>query len=401
VEYIGYKFRLYPTAEQQVFLAKHFGCVRWVYNYGLNTKKAAWTKRKEDISRYDLQATLPVLKKTTGTEWLAEVDAHCLQKALINLEMAYIKFFRTHEGFPKFKSKYSRQSYTLPQGGIVGEDFVKIAKIGKIKAVISRQPTGKVKVVTISKTTTGKYFASVLCETGSYSIPKLPVEESTTVGIDLGLIHYATLSTGEQIKNPRNFKKALKKLRRRSRQFSRSKNGSQNKKKTRKALALCHEQVANRRNDFLHKLTTRLVQNNQMNTFCLEDLAVSDMLQDEKKNSAYTRSMADAGWRTFRSMLEYKAERAGKNVLVIGRYDPSTKTCQCGAINHNLTVRDRVWTCPTCGAVNDRDLNAANNIKKWALHPRNQSVPQGMRESTPVESGNRLLCETGTLAVTG
>jgi putative transposase len=375
----AFQYRLYPNAAQSILLAKHFGCVRWLYNRGLKMKTEAWTERKENLSRYDISAHLPAWKKAEETAWLSEVNSQSLQSALVNLEAAYTRFFREKKGFPKFKSKHHRQSFQVPQSGAVGDGFVKIPKVGQIKAVISREIVGTIKTITISRTSTGKYFASVLCDDGLEAPAKMPVTEAGTVGIDLGLKDFAVLSTGERVANPRNIKRAEKKLRRAQRRLSRRVKGSRNRDKQRRKVARVHEKVANRRKDFLQKTTTRLVADNQSDSFAIEDLAVGNMLQ----NRRLAKAISDAGWATFRTLLESKAERAGKNVLVIGRWEPSSKACSCGIVNKELKLSDRVWSC-VCGATHDRDLLAANNIKRFALHPRN-SLPQEMRESTPVE----------------
>lgn len=379
------KYRIYPNAEQEVFLSKHFGCVRWLYNRALTTKKEAWEAEKRNVTRYDLSAELPTLKKAEETAWLKEVNSQSLQAALVNLDMAYTRFFREKKGFPKFKSKHDRQSFQVPQFGVVGDDFVQIPKVGKLKAKISRPVEGKIKTITISKTPTGKYFASVLCETDEPTPEKMPVTEPGTVGIDLGLKSFAVLSTGEVVANPRPLKKRLKQLRRAQRRMDKRKKGSNNRNKQRKVVARLHERVTNTRKDFLHKLTTRLVRDNQTDSFAIEDLAVSNMV----KNHRLARSIADAGWGTFRTFLEYKAERAGKNVLVIGRFEPSSKTDhKTGAHLPDLKLSDRVIRHAD-GTTTCRDLNAALNIKRFALHPQNKSVASEGREITPVETVNR------------
>lgn len=374
----AYVYRLYPNTEQCAFLEKHFGCVRWIYNRGLAMKIEAWTERKEHLSRYDVQAHLPAWKKAEDTAWLSEVNSQSLQASLVNLESAYTKFFREKKGFPSFKSKRHRQSFQVPQSGMVGDAFVRIPKVGRIKAVISREPLGTVKTITISRTATGKYFASVLCDDGLELPAKVPVTEAGTIGVDLGIKDYAVLSSGERIANPCNIKRGEKKLRRAQRRLSRRVKGSNNRNKQRNIVARVHEKVANRRKDFLHKLTTRLVRDNQTDSFAIEDLAVSDMV----KNRRLAKAISDASWGEFRRQLQYKADRAGKNVIVIGRFEPSSKACcKCNKINNALTLKDREWTC-ICGAIHDRDLSAAINIKRFALHPQNKSLPADCREST-------------------
>lgn len=379
--YRAFKYRIYPTSAQASLLSKHFGCVRWLYNRSLELKTTAWTERKENITRYQLSAELPALKSSDETCWLKEVNAQSLQQALVNLDTAYVKFFRSGAKFPKFKSKHGVQSFQVPQHASIQGSYIKLPKIGQVRAKIDRDYVGGIKTVTISRTTTGKYFASVLCDDGVELPAKKPVSEAGTIGIDLGLKHFATLSDGRKIDNPRPLRRRLKRLARAQRIQARRTKGGKNRDKQRRVVARCHEKVANTRKDFLHKLTTSLVRDNQTDTFAIEDLAVSNMM----KNHRLALSIADAGWGTFRTLLQYKAERAGKNVLVISRFDPSSKACTCGILNKDLKLSDRVWTCE-CGRVHDRDLNAARNIKRFALHPQNRSVPRDTRESTPEET---------------
>lgn len=339
-------------------------------------KTEAWTERKENLSRYDIQAHLPAWKKAEATTWLSEVNAQSLQASLVNLEAAYTKFFRDKKGFPRFKSKHDRQSFQVPQSGKVGAGFVQIPKVGKIMAAISREVVGTIKTITISRRSTGKYFASVLCDDGLEMPAKMPTTEAGTIGVDLGIKSFAVLSTGEKISNPRNIMRSAKKLRRAQRQLSRCVKGSNNRNKKRRIVARVHEQVANRRNDFLHQLTTKLVRDNQTDSFAIEGLAVSNMV----RNRRLSKAISDVSWGEFRRQLKYKADRAGKNVLVIGRFEPSSKTCSCGKVNDALKLSDRVWTCG-CGATHDRDLLAARNVKRFALHPRNP-IGRDTSEST-------------------
>lgn len=365
--HVAYRYRLYPNAEQEVLLTKHFGCARFAYNTALALKIKTWETEKKNLSQFDLCKIFPKMRKEEPTAWLKEVCSHALQCEMAHLDAAYTRFFREKKGFPKFKSKHhDLKSYSTNTGLAVGEDYVRLPKIGNVKAVISRPIYGRIMKATVSQTPTGKYFVSVLCEDGREMSPKAEVTEDGTVGIDLGLTHFCTLSTGEKVENPRHFKKVLKRLRRAQRKFSRRRKGSNNRTKQRRRVARVHEQVTNRRRDFQHKLSTRLVRDNQTNAIALETLSVSGM----QKNSRLARSISDAGWSGFVEMLEYKAERSGKTVLRIGRFEPSSKLCSCGALNHNLKLSDRTWTCGECGATHDRDLLAARNVKMMALHPK-------------------------------
>ena len=371
------QYRLYPTEDQKVLLAKHFGCARWVYNYGLEAKKEAWEERKEFVSRYNLSARIPVLRKDPETKWLSEVNAQSLQASLINLERAYVGFFREKKGHPKFKSKFGRQSFQVPQCGEVGTDFVKVPKLKEISAIVHRPVIGKIKTITISQAPTGKYFAAVLSETDEVPPEKVPITEGGTVGIDLGLKHFAVLSTGEKVANPQHLKRHSRRLKAQQRRLSRRKKDSNRRSKQRLVVARVHERISNSRKDFLHKLTSKLVRDNQTDTFALEDLVVSNMV----KNHHLASAISDVGWAEFRRQLVYKAEKVGKNIVIVGRFEPSSKKCSgCGKVKDSLSLSERVWTC-TCGAVHDRDLNAARNIKMYATHPQNL-LPRVTREST-------------------
>jgi putative transposase len=362
----GFRYRLYPNAEQRTLFAKHFGCVRFAYNHALALKIKTWETEKKSLSQFDLCKVFPKLKKEEETAWLSEVCSHALQCEMANLDVAFTKFFREKKGFPKFKSKRDSQSYSTNTGISVGEKTVRLPKLGDVSAVVSRPASGRIVKATVSQTATGKYFVSVLCEDGTKIPEKMPVTEAGTVGVDLGLTDFAVLSTGERVANPRYHKKALARLRRAQRKLSRRSKGSNNRIKQRRKVARIHERVADRRRDFHHKLSTRLVRDNQTNAIALETLSVSGM----QKNSRLARSIGDAGWTSFVGMLEYKAERAGKTVLRIGRFEPSSKLCSCGVVNKVLKLSDRIWTCGTCGTTHDRDILAASNIKRMALHPR-------------------------------
>lgn len=361
----AYKYRLFPTKEQEVLLAKHFGCSRWMYNYALDKKINSYQKEKKSLSRFEIQKDLPTLKKTEGTEWLKEVNSQTLQASLENLDKAFTKFFRDKKGFPKFKSKHNnRQSFSVPQNGVV--DFetntISLPKFQKpIKCKLHRKFNGKSKTVTVSKTPTGKYYVSVLVEVNE-ELPVLkPIDENKAVGVDIGIKTFAVLSNGDEIQNPRNLKKSLKKLKKLQRKVSKKEKGSNNRKKAVSKLAKMHEKVSNRRFDFLHKVTAKLVSEND--TICLETLSASNMM----KNHKLAQALSDISIGKFNEILEYKAKWNGVNVLRIGRFQPSSKMCSCGEVNKELKLSDRVWTCKSCGVTHDRDKLAANNIKKFAF----------------------------------
>lgn len=373
--HMAFKYRLYPTAAQRVMFAKHFGCARWAYNYALAMKIKAWETEKKSLSQFELMREFPKLKKQAETAWLGEVCSHSLQAEMNNLDAAYTRFFREKKGFPKFKSKRDYQSYSTNTGLAVGDTFVNLPKIGEVSAVISRPIVGRIQKATVSRTPTGKYFVSVHCTDDKDAPKKKRVTASGTVGVDLGLTHFATFSTGEKIESPRHLKSSQRRLTRAQRRLSRRKKGSNNRRKQRLVVARVHEKIANRRRDFQHKLSTRLIRENQ--AVALETLGVLGMQQSRP----LAQAISDAGWSQFVSMLEYKAERHGKTVLRIGRFEPSSKLCECGVVNDALKLSDRTWTCRCCGKTHDRDVLAAQNIKRMALHPKNR-VRQELPELT-------------------
>jgi putative transposase len=353
----AYKYRLYPTLAQQELIRKHIGSCRFVYNLALETRQTAYAGNKINLNYFALQNQLPDLKKECP--WLKEVCAQSLQVAIRNLDNAFTLFFKGHSNFPKFKSKYKgSQSFNVPQKVIVVDDKLFIPKFREgIKIILSRSLPGKIKNATISRTFTGKYFVSILCDTGQTISSKPIIEEKTSIGIDLGIKSYLITSDGEVLDNPKYLKKSEAKLKYIQRKYSKYKG-----KKTKQKLILLHEKIANQRKDFLHKTSSKLISENQ--TICTEDLNISGML----KNHSLAKSIFDAGWGEFVKQLEYKAEWYGKNILKIGRFDPSSKTCSsCGYINRDLKLSDREWTCPKCSSVLDRDVNAAVNIKSFAL----------------------------------
>jgi putative transposase len=358
----AYKYRIYPNNKQQTLLAKHFGCARFIYNWGLATKTTAYQKTGKSPSCFSLMSKLPQLKKEN--EWLKEINSQSLQMSLRNLDNAFQRFFKKRGGYPKFKKKYAKQSCQFPQSSAVSFEnnrlYVMKFREG-IKCKFDRKFTGDIKTVTISCSKTGKYYASIIVDNGKKLPKKVKPKKAKSIGVDLGLNHFITLSSGEKIVNPRHFRKLEHILKIRQKQLSRKKLGSSNRNKARKKVALIHERICNQRYDFLHKLSKRLIDENQ--AVCLEDLNVSGML----KNHKLAKNISDASWSTFCSYLSYKADWYGKTILTIGRFDPSSKLCsQCGCINTDLKLSDRTWVCD-CGAKHDRDILAANNILNFAF----------------------------------
>ena len=369
MKYRAYKYRLYPNKQQEVLLAKHFGCCRFLYNYALDKKVKAYQKDKTSISRYQIQAELPTMKKSEKYCWLSEVNSLSLQAALANLDSAFVKFFREKKGFPNFKSKKeSKQSFSIPQNTRVkfDEGRVYIPKFRQgIKARFHRKFEGLVKTSVITRTSTCKYYISILVEVNEVDAAPKPISENKAVGIDLGIKTFAVLSDGTEIQNHKYLKRSIKKVKRLQRSLSKKTKGSKNREKARLRLARAHERVCNQRNDFLHQVTYRLVAN--YDTICLETLSASNMI----KNHHLAQALEDIAINRFNTLLEYKAKEHGVNILRIGRFEPSSKMCTCGYINHNLTLSMRRWKCPVCGAVHDRDLLAANNIKRFAFNKLN------------------------------
>jgi len=352
----AFKYRLYPTEPQKELIAKHIGSSRFVYNLALETKNTAYLGSKHNFSPFDLIKQLPELKKEC--EWLKEVNSQSLQQSIQNMDIAFKKFFKG-AGFPKFKSKHrGKQSFAVPQNVKVENNLLIIPKFKEgIDIVLHRPIKGTVKSATVSRTPTGKYFVSILVDTNTEQPTKAPIKENTSIGVDLGIKDFGITSDGEVIKNPKHLRKAQSRLKYVQRKYSKNKG-----KRTKKRLALLHEKVVNKRKDFLHKVSTQLIRENQ--TIALETLAVKNMV----KNHCLAQAISDASWSTFVSMLEYKAEWYGKNILRIGQFAPSSKTCSnCGSINKELTLKDREWTCGSCSTVLDRDINAAVNIKSFAL----------------------------------
>jgi putative transposase len=357
----AYKYRIFPNEEQKVFLTNIFGQVRFIYNLALETKQMAYNGNKKSLTCVDLTNQIIELKKECA--WLKESPSQALQMALRNLDNAYTNFFKG-KGFPKYKNKYSKQSFQLPQGVYLSEDNKQIF-IPKLKYVaidLHRKFEGKIKTTTISKTTTDKYFVSLLIETNKNKPNKKPIDNATSVGLDMGIKDFVITSNNRKYKNHGFLKQSLRQLRIEQRSLVRKQKGSNRYDKQKRKLALLHEHIANQRKDYLHKISKELI--DAYDTICLEDLAVSNMVQ----NHNLARSISDVSWSMFKSMLEYKTEWYGKNIRTIGRFEPSSKACSdCGAINKELRLSDREWVCKECGSVHDRDVNAAINIKNFGL----------------------------------
>lgn len=398
-----FKYRIYPTDEQKNLIEKHFGCCRYIYNWALHKKIEAYKKDKTSLSRFDLQKQLPVMKKNESTKWLSEVGAQSLQASLLHLERSYRNFYENTHNFPKFKSKNSKNSYSLPRG--VKVDFenktIQLLKIGKVRLILSRTFEGKIKNVTISKITTGKYFASVLVDNKSLKEKKLQnIDINTTIGIDVGLKTLLTCSDGQTIENKKFLKQQLDKLKILQRRASKKKKGSQNKKKANLKVAKLHEKIKNQREDYLHKITHQLTKENQFSAIVVENLSVKNLSsrckpkQDENEKflpngqaakSNLNQLFLDASLSKFFEYLKYKCELNGVNFIKIGRFEPSSKTCSfCGIKKEKLKLSERTFNCEGCGASIDRDLNAAINIKNFGLKKSGEALTEEPAESQTV-----------------
>lgn len=360
----AYKFRIYPNEEQEVLLAKTFGCVRLVYNYYLDCKIKAYETNKKSMSYNDCAKDLVSLKKDRS--FLKEVDSISLQQSLRHLDTAYQNFFRDKKvGFPKFKSKKNHHfsySTVCVNNNIRLEDGYLI--LPKIKAVKIKQhrtiPTNYIlKSVTISKTPTDKYFVSILYE---YDVEIKAVEPITSIGLDFSMNELFVSSEGETADYPRYYKQSLEKLAREQRILSHRQKGSNRYYQQKRKVAILHEKIANQRKDFLHKMSRQIA--NVYDVVCIEDLNMKDMSQSLN----FGKSVADNGWGMFSTFLAYKLAELGKTLVKVDKWYPSSKTCHvCGYVYQDLQLSERKWTCSCCNTIHDRDKNASINIKRKGL----------------------------------
>jgi putative transposase len=352
----SYKYKLKPSEEQIVLLNKHFGSIRFAYNYFLNERKREYETNKQSLNYYDNAKSLTELKKQEEHVWLNEINSQSLQNSLKNLDDAYNGFFKKRTGFPKFKSKHTKNSFKIPQFVKLEKGKLKIPKFKEpIDLILSRSFTGIIKQCTISKTPTNEYFVSILVETEHSVVPKT----GKTVGIDLGIKDFVITSEGYKYKNNRYTKTYTKKLKERQQHLSRKTKGSNRYQNQKLKVATIHKKITNSRLDNLHKVSTELIK--KYDVIVLEDLNIKGMI----KNHKLSKHIADASWSKFIELLTYKAEWNDKKIVQIDRFFPSSKTCNCcGYINQNLNLDMREWTCPSCNTKLDRDLNASINILK-------------------------------------
>jgi len=435
------KVRIYPTEEQVIQLSKDFGATRWLWNQSLVLMSQTYKETGKGVSAYDMKKRIPELKKEY--EWLKETYSQCLQQSILNLSQAFINFFEGRTKYPTFKNKFDRQSVQYPANvKIADEDAIKFpGNLGVVKAKIHRVlPSGKVKTVTVSKTPDGRYFASLLIDDGSAkpeitsdgacleknALGETPlarrvartedsgIRSSATfrcLGIDLGLIDFVVTSDGSKFRNPKHLKKHTKNLKRKQQKLSRKTKGSQTRNRARRMVAKVHGKIARVRSDFLHKLSRKLVNENQV--VVVENLAVKNMV----KNHTLAQAINDAGWGMFCTMLKYKAEFDGKTYLEVDRFFPSSHLCSNTLLQiPKMDLSVRSFDCPHCHQKHDRDVNAAINIKNEGLRilalgisataNRGSVNPKGSgrkkstnSEVAPIEIGSpRSICTGGGAA---
>jgi len=354
----AYKYRIYPTSEQSILLAKSFGCVRWFYNYALNLTSETYKTTGKGLSRHEIINKLPSLKKEH--EWLTEPPSQCLQQVALDLSSAFLNFFEKRGKYPNFKRKGQKQSIRFPQGIKLNGNYLTLPKLGNVYCKVSRLPSGKLKSVTVSVIPSGEYYAACLYDDGQ-DIP-VSYKEGKAVGLDMGITHYAITSDGTKHGNPKYYRKYETRLANRQKTFSRKHKGSSNRNKARLKVAKIHNKITRCREDFLHKLSRKLVDENQV--IVVENLAVRNMLRNHK----LAKSISDAGWGQFCTLLKYKAEWFGKTYIEVDRFFPSSKTCSnCLHQVDNLSLDIRSWQCPKCQMLHDRDINAAINIRNEGL----------------------------------
>ncbi len=362
------KVRIYPTDEQSIALAKHFGCTRWLWNHSLAVITETYKTTGKGLSGLTMKKRIPELK--VEYEWLKECYSQCLQQSVLNLGQAFVNFFEGRAKYPNFKSKHHRQSIQFPQNvKVISDSAIKFpGLLGTVVAKIHRPIEGAIKTVTVSRNPDGKYFASLLIEDGTAKPESsavgaaCPQDLGNAIGIDLGLADFAITSDGSKFANPRHLKKHESNLKRKQRKLSRRKKGSKNRNKARLKVASVHSKIARVREDFHHKLSRKIVNENQV--IVVEDLAVKNMV----KNHNLAKAISDVGWGQFCTMLKYKAEFEGKVYLEIGRFFPSSHLCSKTLLPlEKMDLSIRSFVCPHCSERHDRDINAAVNIRNEGL----------------------------------
>lgn len=352
------RIRLYPTARQGASLSVQFGCARWAWNEAFATSQKLYADTGKGLNYHAMAVRLPKLKEQNP--WLKDADSQALQASLQNLSRAFENFFAKRGRFPRFKSKHGRQSIQYPQRVKLDGNKIYLPKVGWVKCVVHRGIAGPLKTVTVSRNACGQYHAAILTDDGVVMPPVSA--KGKAIGVDVGLNHLAVTSDGAKFDNPRFLKKALRNLKRKQQSLSRKKKGSNNRDKARRLVARAHERVACARKDHLHKLSRRIVNENQV--VCVENLNVKGMV----KNRSMARAVSDVGWSMLTGFLEYKCAQEGKAFVKCDRWYPSSKTCNhCQHQVGDMPLDVRSWTCTQCGTHHDRDINAALNIRDEGL----------------------------------
>ena len=375
----AYKYRLYPTAEQRQFMAQSFGNVRKVYNLALDLRCILYQGCGRSVSRFDTQAQLVIWKELYP--YLVESNSQSLQYAIKQVDDAFTNWWKHGAGHPMPKRKRDRQAFHNPQHCSIDwkHKTLTIPKCKEIPVVLHRPFYGNIKDVTISLNPDGKYYASILVDTAIQPQACKPVETSTTIGIDTGIKTFAVCSDGREFQTPHFAKAQARRLKHYQRELRLKQKDSKNRAETLRRIAKIHAHIANQRLDHIHKVTYELTHDSQVRTICIEDLNVKGMM----RNHHLAYSLADASIGKFYEILRYKCEWYGVNLVTIGRWDASSKTCSvCGEVNRSLKLSDRHWTCICCGTYHDRDYNASVNIKNFGL---SQTLPGDAREVTPVD----------------
>ncbi|MPW75112.1 transposase [Moraxella catarrhalis] len=363
----AYKYRIYPNQKQAIAFEQHFGCVRFVYNWALALQNRYYKIFGKSLSRSKIQSQLVKKKKAGKFAWLNEVNSQSLLNALLNVYTAFTNFFKSRAKFPRFKSKkIPQRSYQCPQHCTINfeQGIINLPKIKGIKTVFSREFVGNIKTVTISKTATGKYHASILVENNEVVPTPTTIDPNLTVGIDLGISHLLNLSDGSKFDNPKHLANASKRLSAQQKIFARKQKTSKNHQKQKLAVARIYQKVRNQRLDLHHKATHKLICESQATSYALEDLGVKNMV----KNRKLAKAINDVGLGQFVTLLTYKANWHGKNILKVNRFFASSKICShCHHKLDSLPLSVRNWACPSCQTHHDRDINAASNIRHQAL----------------------------------
>lgn len=365
----GYRYRLDPTASQRASLVRFAGARRFAYNWALERWLDHHDATGATISRRELSRRLTVLKSEPGYEWMRDIDSQLLQQALVDLRRAFRNFFEGRSGFPRFSSRKATQRFRIPQRVVLRGNRVLVPKVGWVRLRLSRELPGPTRSATFSRDDSGSWYVTLVTEVPA--VPKATGEPRRPIGVDLGIINFAVLSDGRRVPPASNLPGAERRVRRAHRELARKRSGSRRRAQARTKVARQHRRLARRRSDFLHKLSSALIAEHDV--VCIEDLGLRGMARTK-----LSRVVSNAGFGEFRRQLVYKAEVAGVRLVVVDRFFPSSRRCgACGARNADLRLDDRCWTCP-CGAVHDRDVNAARNILEEGLR---QIVAVGLTDT--------------------